>query len=85
MSMYIQTISEAFAKFAGKALLNPERMTCDVDTVLEDLRTEAAEVYGLDVHVEFPGKNAPDMRDDRLLVAVKKEGSVYKIADFKIG
>jgi hypothetical protein len=84
MNMYIQTLSQAFAKFSDKTLLNPNRVTSDVDTVAEEIREEA-EQYGLEVCFEFPDQTVTDVRDDRLLVAVKNEGGMFKVNGFNGG
>lgn len=85
MDRNIQSLTQIFGKFSGQTILNPNRMTCDVDMVLEEIRAEA-EQHGLDVLVEYPGaQNIPDSRQDRLRVELNNDRGTYKVRDFRIG
>lgn len=84
MDQNIQSLKQIFGKFSGQPLLNPDRLTCDVDPVVEAIREEAAQ-HGLEVLVEFPGKpRIPDTRQDRLRVEVNNDCGTYRVRDFRI-
>lgn len=85
MDKNIRSLKEIFGRFSGQTILNPQRLTCDTDTVVEAIRAEAAE-HGLDVLVEYPGTpKIPDTRQDRLRVELNNDCGVYKVRGFRIG
>lgn len=52
-------LSKIFGKFAGQALLDPNRLTCNMDPVLMEMDTEARK-NGLQLRFLFPGAGATD-------------------------
>jgi len=76
-----------FGQYAGKALLDPMRVTCDIDPVLEDMRMAASHV-GLSVTVRWPNAKS-DGRSNmhRLNVPVEKrdDGRYYIVPNFTRG
>lgn len=85
MGNNVQSLTQVFGKYTDQIILNPKRITCDVDMVVASIREEAAE-HGLELQMEYPDHTAPtDVRDDRLRVSVKDDGGILKVAGFTIG
>lgn len=76
-----------FGKYAGQALLDPMRVTCDMDPVLEDMKIAASHV-GLTVRVGWPDSK-PNGRYNmqRMNVPVEKrdDGKFYILPNFTRG
>jgi len=85
MSNTTPDLTSVFSKYTGQVLLDPNRMTCDMDSVIEKIRDEAAQLR-LRVRVEYPDSLfTTDIRHDRLRVLVNGDAGVLKITGFKIG
>ncbi len=85
MGINIQSLTQVFGKYTDQTVLNPNRITCDVDMVVAAIREEAAE-HGLEVQMDYPDQTSTtDFCNDRLRVSVKDDGGVLKVAGFTIG
>ena len=57
MSKPKPNLTAIFGKYVGQTLKNPDRITCDMDTVLMGMEADATK-NGLELRVLFPGKLA---------------------------
>lgn len=76
-----------FGKYAGQALLDPMRVTCDIDPVLEDLKAAATHV-GLTVRVKWPdsmGDTRYNMQRMNVPVEKRTDGKYYILPNFTRG
>lgn len=65
-------IAALFNKFVGKELKDPQRVTCDLDHVYEEMK-QVANDNGLELRLHFPGRpSTPDYREKRVNVLVKE-------------
>lgn len=79
-------ITAVFNQFAGKTLLNPGRITADVDTVLMEME-DVAKANGVRLRVLFPDRmHTMDYRTDRINAhVVENPNGTYTISSFNIG
>ena len=68
-------LQDIFGKYAGQTLKDPMRVTCDVDSVLEEIKATAAQ-HGYSLRVQWPNA-CGDCRKNisRVNLAVKEEGN----------
>ena len=80
-------LTTIFGKYAGQPLLDPMRVSCDVDPVIEDMQLAATHV-GLTVRMRWPDSHA-DQRYNmhRVNVPVEKrdDGRYYIAPHFTRG
>jgi len=85
MSYTAPDLKKIFGQYTGQTLKNPNRLTCDVDTVLEGIKA-TADQHKLGLRVMYPGHRfTQEVNLNRVKVRVQDDGGVLKVSGFSIG
>ena len=81
-----RNLNKIFGKFAGRELLDPKRMTCEEDPVIEEMQVEAAK-NSLTLQVLFPNTGSDCSFNPNRVNAVVEKGAdgKYRVSTFDLG